>query len=165
MSLPLIKKVHSDIYFRLEELDNPILSESLQSMMKSSFKFDKIHATIREILKELDFPANFCRISQKGTDISLMEYDSFEKPHPELLFSVRITLGERIEIGKIRSYGENPPILHRVELYFPKDSELFRFHSQITEQEESLGVFDRQFSSIIGRKFGMIKVTSDLETI
>nr|WP_093027865.1 DNA phosphorothioation-associated putative methyltransferase [Thiocapsa roseopersicina] len=101
-------------------------------------------ATALEMLRvsiEPDF--NVVRVAADGSEVAFLSYpDFFENPFPALKESWRVdrTTGET----GYRTYADslNPPILHRKELLLPGDYPGRTEYVALTEQAESIGLFD-----------------------
>lgn len=118
--LNLIKKVRSDLYFRIDQLTNSNIS--LSKTQKKA---------VRQCLSRIKTKGNWnlCRLSKDS--ISFMEYN-WNKPNPTLIKSIKLSFSS-IPINydkKIRYYKNNPPILHRCEIYFPVDSIEHEYYSK-----------------------------------
>lgn len=104
----------------------------------------------RQVVGDVDY--NVAKIASDGRSISFLSYKDFDDdPHPALQYSVRVYL-PRAEYT-IRNYSSsgNPPILHRKELFVDSLHPLYRVFSDLSDQEERLGLLG---GSTIGTKSG-----------
>ena len=152
---PLLKRVQHDIYFRCEELNNSLLTQSLTNLTPEAPILQKrMQNAIKYVQNEYPHvQTNVCRIRLNGEHASFLSYDDLLKPHPELKQSIRVEFDDAGEVLKAKLRKEdakNPPILHRVENFFLPNTPEFKFHQSVTKHEEQLGVFD--FKRQIGRK-------------
>ena len=101
--------------------------------------------------------ATIIKLTRGAPKISYLTYDAFDKdPHPTLQESLQVLLsGLRV---KRRSYrkSENPPILHRKELFVGPDYLGREKFARLTRQEESWGLFANP--SEIGTRTGWCNV-------
>jgi hypothetical protein len=101
-------------------------------------------AAALEMLRTSVEPAfNVVRVAEDGSEAAFLNYpDFFEAPFPALKESWRVdrTTGET----GYRTYADslNPPILHRKELLLPVDHPGRAEYAALTEQAESIGLFD-----------------------
>lgn len=94
--------------------------------------------------------ANIIKLHRRKPKVSYLSYPDFDKkPHPKLIFSMSVNL----QTFRIKTYhyekSENPPILHRKELFVPADHDLYAKFARLTRSEERAGLFDH--TSKIGR--------------
>jgi hypothetical protein len=90
---------------------------------------------------EVDF--NVIKLNDNGTDLSLLHYPNFfEDAFPLLKQYWSFDLGE--ETFRFRTYKEslNPPVLHRKELLLPKEHPRREQFAALTNEAESIGLFD-----------------------
>ena len=96
----------------------------------------------RQIVGEVDY--NIIKVAMDGRKISFMKYKDFdEEAHPELLHSVRVHLPSTSYAIRDYSSSENPPILHRKETFVDPLYPGYNAFSELTQQEESLGLLSR----------------------
>lgn len=81
------------------------------------------------------------KFSNKGGYVSIMEYDKFnEVGHPRLL-KTTIVYDDRSIKGLDYTNHDNPPILHRKELFVHPDYEHYKKFKQLTKAEEDAGLY------------------------
>ncbi len=101
-------------------------------------------ATALEMLRASVEPEfNVVRVAADGSEVAFLNYpDFFENPFPALKESWRVDRATG-ETG-YRTYEDslNPPILHRKELLLPDDHPGLAEYAALTEQAESIGLFD-----------------------
>jgi DNA phosphorothioation-associated putative methyltransferase len=85
--------------------------------------------------------------------VSYLSYPDFDRdPHPSLVESVHCDLqGRRVRYQSFRK-RENPPILHRKELFLNESHPLRAKFERLTKAEERAGLFDR--AETIGTRDG-----------
>jgi len=101
--------------------------------------------------------ANIIKLYRKEARISYLAYPDFdEDPHPALEKSLLVSLGDLAV--KYTSYhdSENPPILHRKELFISTEDPRWDKFRKITQLEEELGLYEEP------RKIGTRKAWQDL---
>jgi DNA phosphorothioation-associated putative methyltransferase len=79
-----------------------------------------------------------------GRKVSFLNYKDFDDvAHPGLFHSVRVHLPSASYT--IRDYGtsENPPILHRKEMFVDPLYPLYGAFAELTRQEDELGLLSR----------------------
>jgi DNA phosphorothioation-associated putative methyltransferase len=86
--------------------------------------------------------ANVVKLNRIEPKISYLLYPDFDSdPHPQLLESLRVNLGNRdVKHTNFRN-STNPPILHRKEEFLPPDDERRPRFERLTKQEEKFGLF------------------------
>ena len=93
----------------------------------------------RQVVGDVEY--NVAKIALDGRSISFLNYADFEEdPHPALLYSMRVYL-PRAEYT-IRNYSgsDNPPVLHRKELFVDPLHPLYRTFRELSLEEERLGL-------------------------
>jgi DNA phosphorothioation-associated putative methyltransferase len=88
--------------------------------------------------------ANIVKLYLHEPIVSYLSYPNFESdPHPPLPSSLLVNL-QTFEL-KRRDYSDsdNPPILHRKELFLHKDHPLRPKYERLTKQEEAKGLFEQ----------------------
>jgi DNA phosphorothioation-associated putative methyltransferase len=93
----------------------------------------------KEIIGEV--PYDLVKFAKDGRAVSFLLYKDFDgDPHPSLLRSVKVYLPKAT--FDIREYfnSDNPPILHRKELFVLSTYPHFETFRRLTEQEDSFGV-------------------------
>lgn len=87
--------------------------------------------------------ANVVKLNRLKPRVSYMSYPDFERvPHPALVESVVASFRElRVDVRDYRG-RENPPLLHRKELFVGNDHPLRDRFARLTAQEERFGLFD-----------------------
>jgi DNA phosphorothioation-associated putative methyltransferase len=106
----------------------------------------------RAYLGEID-GANLIKLHRFSGKVSYLVYPSFEAdPHPALRRRVKLAMRTR----ELECYGytasENPPILHRKEMFLAADHPLYEKFARLTKQEERHGLFDE--TATIGTRAG-----------
>ena len=92
---------------------------------------------------------NVAKFSKKEFKLSLLFYPDFYKDsYPALERAVTVDL-KRLE-HKVINYtdSDNPPILHRKELFVPKSHEMYDLFCAITKEGENIGLYEN--TRIIG---------------
>ena len=100
--------------------------------------------------------ANIIKLHFAEPTVSYLSYPNFERdPHPSLSTSVFVHL-QTFKM-RFRQYtnSENPPILHRKELFVRPDDPLRVKYERLTRQEEAKGLY--AFPSEIGSRTGWEK--------
>jgi DNA phosphorothioation-associated putative methyltransferase len=93
--------------------------------------------------------ANVVKFHTKSASISYLEYAEFERnPHPILVSSVKVNLASRRVVTRDYAGRENPPVLHRKELFLAEDHPLREKFARLTQKEIELGLLAR--NSAIG---------------
>jgi DNA phosphorothioation-associated putative methyltransferase len=93
----------------------------------------------RQVVGDVEY--NVAKISPDGRSISLLNYENFEDdPHPVLLYSVRVYLPRAEYTIRNYSNSENPPILHRKDLFVDPLHPLYRTFRELSMQEDQLGL-------------------------
>lgn len=87
--------------------------------------------------------ANVVKLNRLKPKVSYMSYPGFERlPHPTLAESVVASFRElRVDVRDYRD-RENPPVLHRKELFLASDHPLRERFARLTAQEERFGLFE-----------------------
>jgi len=93
---------------------------------------------------------NLVKLHRKKPKVSYLSYPDFKTdPHPRLAFSLIVNL----KTLKIRRYhyekSDNPPILHRKELFISENNEQHGKFARLTQSEERVGLYDH--TTNIGR--------------
>ena len=104
--------------------------------------------------------ANIIKLHFVEPTVSYLSYPHFETdPHPTLATSLFVHL-QTFKM-RFRQYGgsENPPILHRKELFLRSDDPLRRKYERLTRQEEKKGLYD--VPSEIGTLLGWQKALAN----
>lgn len=87
--------------------------------------------------------ATLVKFSRHEPKISYLHYPQFDKvPHPELKASLRVELRGRKLRYREYSNAQNPPILHRKELFVASDYPLRERFVRLTQQEEKYALLD-----------------------
>ena len=95
-------------------------------------------------------PFNIIKVDWRNKTVSLLFYEGLGKyPHPYLKSSIFCDSYNVYESPKIRSYGDNPPILHRVETILLGKQTKF---TRITKEEEAAGMYAKEHRHKIGYK-------------
>ena len=97
----------------------------------------------RQITGDVD-EATLVKLNRLKPQVSFLVYPEFETlAHPPIEASIVAKLGE-IRV-KYRQFGgsDNPPILHRKELFLPEQHPTREKFAKLTQQEERAGLLDR----------------------
>jgi DNA phosphorothioation-associated putative methyltransferase len=130
LSAPVGKRLPSDFYLHRSA------EESLPALLRV------LLFAARQIVGEVDY--NIIKFAMDGRNISFLKYEGFdEEAHPELLHSVRIHLPSTSYDIRDYSSSENPPILHRKEAFVDTLYPAYGIFSDLTRQEEDLGLLSR----------------------
>lgn len=95
---------------------------------------------------------NIIKFSHNKSVVSYLEYPSFfDDPHPALKRSVTVeVVGDTAGKTVTRRYSDNnPPILHRKELFISTNDPAYPRFAALTAQEEKAGILS---SNKIGRR-------------
>lgn len=96
----------------------------------------------RQIVGEV--PYDLVKISTDGKKLSFLAYEDFDDdPHPALKFSVRVYLPKASYNVRTFASSQNPPILHRKELFIDPLHPRYAEYAQLSTQEEGLGLLSR----------------------
>lgn len=94
--------------------------------------------------------ANIMKLHRKKPQISYLSYPDFEKdPHPKLSSSLSVNLQTFIIKNYNYNISDNPPILHRKELFLSESQALYNKFAKLTKSEERAGLYEH--TSNIGR--------------
>jgi len=97
--------------------------------------------------------ANIIKLHLAKPQVSYLYYPAFDKdPHPVLEGVFKVRLGSLEVIYDDYSKRDNPPILHRKELFVPEDYPGREKFGRLTRQEEKYGLFEN--TRIIGTRAG-----------
>jgi DNA phosphorothioation-associated putative methyltransferase len=99
------------------------------------------------------------KLSRTKPKVSYLSYPDFdENPHPALRFSLSVSF--RTYRVKYREYGlrDNPPVLHRKELFVSEDYPRRNVFSRLTSEEELAGLYSDP--SKIGMRQGWLAILS-----
>ena len=93
--------------------------------------------------------ADLIKLSLKRPVVSYLSYPGFDRSgHPKLEQSLRVDL-QTFQVRLIDyKKRENPPILHRKELFVAPDYPCFAKFERLTKQEEKAGLYENGLSSI-----------------
>ena len=93
----------------------------------------------RQVVGDVEY--NIAKISLDGRSISLLHYVNFEDdPHPALVYSIRVYLPRAEYTIRDYSNSDNPPILHRKELFVESLHPLYPKFQELSAQEERVGL-------------------------
>jgi DNA phosphorothioation-associated putative methyltransferase len=97
--------------------------------------------------------ANIIKLNRIEPKVSYLLYPEFDTdPHPCLVESLRVNLGNRdVKYMNFRS-STNPPILHRKEAFLSPDDARRKCFERLTKQEEKYGLYDEP--TTIGTRAG-----------
>ena len=111
----------------------------------------------RQVVGDVEY--NVVKISSDGRAISFLSYEDFEDdPHPALLYSVRVYLPRAEYTIRNYSNSDNPPILHRKELFLDPLHPHYREFRQLSEEEEQLGLLG---GTDIGNRAGWLAILAE----
>lgn len=87
--------------------------------------------------------ANILKLRRDKPRISYLQYPTFDDdPHPQLVQSLLVRLDDLSLSIRDYSESENPPILHRKELFVPSDYPRRGTFERLSRQEERHGLFE-----------------------
>jgi DNA phosphorothioation-associated putative methyltransferase len=87
--------------------------------------------------------ANLVKLNRRKAKVSYLSYPDFDSaPHPALLGSLTVSLGNLEVRYWDYSDSENPPILHRKEEFVLQDYPLRPKFERLTKQEERWGLYE-----------------------
>jgi DNA phosphorothioation-associated putative methyltransferase len=90
--------------------------------------------------KEIKF--TLIKFNYEQPKISYLFYPDFDTdPHPALHCSIQVDLQTQIFQQRDYHNSPNPPILHRKETFVNSDYPNYQLFSQLTKQEEAIGLF------------------------
>lgn len=145
---PLIKKIFKEVYFRCDEIDNPILYDSLSKITKNDKKAKKLIDLAKEGLNYANYhfdtiPKNMCKIKLNGYDASYMEYDNLLDPEPKLIQSVlvKFSLDGDIEIANLRKIKNSTHVLKDPSDYYLPNTEEYNIHKKFEQFKSNLDEF------------------------
>ena len=88
--------------------------------------------------------ANLVKISRRRPTVSYLSYPGFDRvAHPPLVFSVPVDLRRLTAKWFDFTERENPPILHRKELFVPSDYPGRDRFVRLTRREQAAGLLGR----------------------
>lgn len=97
--------------------------------------------------------ANVVKLSRSKAQVSYLRYPDFEKSaHPTLHGAVVVPLASFRVSWRSYAGSQNPPILHRKELFVADDHPDRQKYARLTKQEERAGLFDlpSEIGSLVG---------------
>jgi DNA phosphorothioation-associated putative methyltransferase len=96
----------------------------------------------RQIVGEVQY--DLVKISSDGRKVSFLRYPEFdENAHPALKYSLKVYLPKASYELRDYSNSENPPILHRKELFVDALYPAYEQFADLSRQEEELGLLSR----------------------
>ncbi len=102
----------------------------------------------RWLVGEVD-GANIMKLATDKSKVSYLEYPDFDRsPHPVLRRTTFVRIGALDIDERDYSASENPPILHRKELFVGDDYLWREKFDRLTKQEERFGLLDADLRSI-----------------
>ena len=111
----------------------------------------------RQVVGDVEY--NIVKISLDGRAISFLNYKNFEAdPHPALLYSMRVYLPRAEYTIRNYSSSDNPPILHRKELFLDPLHPLYREFRRLSVEEEQLGLLG---GTDIGNRLGWVALLAE----
>lgn len=115
---------------------------------------------LADTLKLQDSQWDVVKLFKSHFKISFLSYPSFYlDPYPELKHSTTVDL-ESLKTKEITyNNSQNPPILHRKELFIPPSNSYFKEFSEITLEGEKIGLYKN--TSKIGFKQGWLKTIKE----
>jgi DNA phosphorothioation-associated putative methyltransferase len=124
------KKLPEDFYFHLSQ--EPNLPPLLRLVVFAA----------RQIVGDVD--CDLIKITTDGRKVSFLRYPDFDRvPHPELKYSVKVYLPKAAHSFRDYADSSNPPLLHRKEAFLDELHPDFQRCSELTAQEETLGLLSR----------------------
>jgi DNA phosphorothioation-associated putative methyltransferase len=92
---------------------------------------------------------NLIKLFRKSFKVSFLSYPDFYKDsYPALTKSVSVDL-EKLSHKVIKyDQNENPPILHRKELFIPSSSPYQKEFQEITQEGEEIGLYDAEAENV-----------------
>ncbi|MFW5962343.1 MAG: methyltransferase domain-containing protein [bacterium] len=133
-----MKQVYGDMYFAIEATAE-IPEELYIIYQKGLLKLNE------------NFKYNVVKISKDKKKVSLLYYPHLNThAHPYLKNSILINLEN--DKQTIRNYKKNQMILHRLETFLSQSNPRREKLQQLTQKEESLGMFDKKHVKKIGRR-------------
>lgn len=92
-----------------------------------------------------DIPYNIIKIARNSHHVTFLQYnDFFGLPHPSLVGSMKVVLHKNQLKYRDFSKSDNPPILHRKELFIHPEHPEFELFSQLTQAEEEAGLLQEK---------------------
>lgn len=134
-----MKIVYGNTYFTLDAL--PEIPENLRNTFESA-----------RTLAPCKFSFNLVKIDKHLCNVTLSYYPDLEfNPHPYLKHSIKINTKEKT-VSSIRiESASNPVILHRLETMLHSKNHRIEILQCLTIAEEKAGMFEKAYSSKIGR--------------
>lgn len=103
--------------------------------------------------------ANIIKLYRRESKVSYLSYPGFDRdPHPELHKSVNVCL-QSFKI-RVRNYDDNPPILHRKELFVPPSHPRRSTFARLTAQEERNRLYSETSSIGHAREWDALVATA-----
>jgi DNA phosphorothioation-associated putative methyltransferase len=126
------KVLPDDIYIHRDSLE--YAPEMLQLLVE-----------LAKTILPADVEWNIAKIARNSYHVTFMEYANFyEEAHPRLLGAMKVLLHKnKLDYRDYRT-RENPPILHRKELFIHSSHPLFETFSQLSRAEEEAGLLGRK---------------------
>ena len=132
------KKTQEALYIHIDAIDN------IDSVLRL------YEGITRQYLGQPE--GNIVKFPYDKKSISYHNYPDFDKhPHPELKTVTKVDLLNLKIIDKDFSTRENPPILHRKELFIGLSDKRYKKFLKLTKQEEEAGLYED--TSRIGTKY------------
>ncbi|MBI3303453.1 MAG: DNA phosphorothioation-associated putative methyltransferase, partial [Deltaproteobacteria bacterium] len=86
--------------------------------------------------------SNIVKIYRSGAAVSFLAYEDFDTvAHPRLLLSIHVPFVDGKSPVIRRERSDNPPIVHRKELFVHPTYAFFQQFQQLTREEEAAGLF------------------------
>ena len=122
------KVLPDDIYIHRDSLE--YAPEMLQLLVE-----------LAKTILPADVEWNIAKIARNSYHVTFLEYANFyEDAHPRLLGAMKVLLHKNKLDYRDYKTRENPPILHRKELFIHSGHALFETFSQLTRAEEEAGL-------------------------
>ena len=123
------KKTQEALYIHIDAIDN------IDSVLRL------YEGIARQYLGQPE--GNIVKFSYNKKSISYHNYPDFDKhPHPELKTVTKVDLLNLKIIDKDYSKRENPPILHRKELFIDPSDKKYKKFLKLTKEEEKAGLYE-----------------------
>lgn len=126
------KILPDDLYVHVDSL--PYIPDPLQILVE-----------LARMILPADVPYNVLKIARNSWHVTFLDYPDFhEHPHPALRGSMKVLLHKNQLFYRDYRDTENPPILHRKELFLHSEHPRFAEYSQLSLAEEEAGLLGRR---------------------
>lgn len=127
------KVLPDDIYIHRDSLE--YAPEMLQLLVE-----------LAKTILPADVEWNIAKIARNSYHVTFLEYANFyEDAHPRLLGAMKVLLHKNQLHYRDYKTRENPPILHRKELFLHSGHALFETFSQLSQAEEEAGLLGHNY--------------------